>query len=178
MNSFVDIINSQIASPIIYTLIPIFIILDIAALAVLIFSFKKALRFRPDFDLGIKKAKQLLSLREKMIMERWNSAVAKLAINSPEAAKMAIIEADNLVNNALKELGFAGEDLADRLANLELEDLEHDEEVFVAHRLRKELTDTPGFVVSVEDGKRAVAAYEAFLKELGLLGEPGESRFK
>lgn len=175
MNKFIEIINSQIASPLIDTLILIFVILDVAATAVFIFSIKKGLHFRPDFDLGIKKARKLLTLREKMVMERWNSAVAKLAINSPESAKMAIIEADNLVNDILKELGIPGDNLPDRLSNLELEELEHDEEVFAAHRLRKELTATPEFMVSVGDGKKAVAAYEAFLKELGLLGEPGEA---
>ena len=90
MNKF-EIINSQIASPLIQTLILIFVLLDIAAAAVFLFSLKKGLRFRPDFDLGIKKARKLLTLREKMIMERWNSAVLKLAINSPESARMAII---------------------------------------------------------------------------------------
>lgn len=155
-------------------LILIFVLLDIAALVMLVYSLKRAMKYRPNFDLGIKKARKVLTLREKMVMERWNSAVAKLAIDSPEAAKMAIIEADNLVNDVLKELGFAGEHLADRLSNLELEDLKHDEEVFVAHRLRNELTSTPGFVVSVADGKKTVAAYEAFLEELGLLGDQME----
>ncbi len=172
MNSSFETLNSQIITPFIQMLILIFVLLDIGALVILLYSLKRAMHYRPDFDLGIKKAKRFLTLREKMVIERWNSTVAKLAIDSPEAAKTAIIEADNLVNDVLKELGFAGETLPDRLSNLELEDLKHDEEVFVANRLRKELTSTPGYVVSVADGKKAVAAYEAFLKELGLLGEP------
>ena len=172
MNNFFEVINLQIIGPFVTTLILILAILNITVLGVIIFSLKKSMHYRPDFDLGIKKARRLLSLREKMVLERWNNAVAKLAINSPEAAKLAIIEADNLVNDVLKELGFQGEHLAERLSNLDLEDLEHDEEVFAANRLRRELTSTPGFVVNVEDGKKAIAAYEAFLKELGLLGEP------
>ena len=78
--------NSQIIVPFIQMLILIFVVLDIAALAMFLYSLKKSMKYRPDFDLGIKKARKLLTLREKMVMERWNSAVAKLAINSPEAA--------------------------------------------------------------------------------------------
>ncbi len=171
-NRFMNVLNGQIVSPLINFLILLFSLLDIAAIIVLIYSLRRSMKYRPNFDLGIEKAKQLLSVREKVVLERWNSVVGKMAINSSEAAKLAIIEADNLTNDALEELGIEGADLPEKLSNLELDELEHDEDVFAAHQLKKELTDTPGFVVSVEDGKKAVAGYEAFLKELGLLGEP------
>ena len=170
--------NSKIFVPFVQLLILIFALLDIAGIVIFIYSFRKAMKYRPDMDLGIKKAKKMLTVREKLVTDRWNSMVAKLAINSSEAAKVAVIEADNLVNDVLKELEVEGADLPERLSNLELDELKSDEAVFAAHQLKKELTEVPGYVVSVDDGKKAVAAYEAFLKELGLLGEPGEVPFR
>lgn len=172
MDTIIGLINSLAASPIIRILLPVIVLVDIAALGFFIFAFKKSLAFRLDFDLGIKKAKKVLTLREKMVLERWNVITQKMAEDSPEAIKAAIIEADNLVSDALKELEIPGKDLVGRLSNLELEEMESDEGIFSAHRLRRELDETPTIPISIEDGKKAIAAYEAFLKELGLLGEP------
>lgn len=157
MNSFLTFVNL------------LFIVVDIALVGLFVFSFVKSLQYRPSFDLEKKKAKKILRLREAITEEHWRSIAEKFSEGTPESWRGAIIAADALVDNTLQELGIRGAHLIDRIANLETEELETEDKVIVAHRLRADLEGKPGFVLSADDARFAFGAYEAFLKELGLL---------
>jgi hypothetical protein len=62
-----------------------------------------------------------------------------------------------------------GEHLADRLSNLDQDDIKSMNRVWRAHRLRNDLVHTPGFAVSPSDAQQAMDDYEAFLKEMEVI---------
>ncbi|MDP3975076.1 MAG: hypothetical protein Q8P88_02220, partial [Candidatus Jorgensenbacteria bacterium] len=82
---------------------------------------------------------------------------------------LAIIEADKLVDDALKTSGLQGEHMADRLEKLRVEDYPTLDRLWRAHRVRNELVHTPDFGINEGDAKDVLRVYEKFLKELGAL---------
>jgi hypothetical protein len=153
-------------------IVAIFIILDIALVAGFVYAFKKALRFRPDYEprKGVGAAVAHRQTMHDIVMkERWHATMAKFALATPEAARVAIIEADALVDAALKNMQIEGEHLADRLSNLESDEITSMPRIWRAHRMRNDLVHTPGFVVTPQNAEHTMRDYEAFLKEIEVI---------
>jgi len=156
-----------------YVIRLLFIVVD----ALLLFGFLYALirgwHYHPNFNAGEhggkNHGKRTPTMHDIVLRERWHSIKTKFAIGTPESARLAIIEADALVDTALKGMQIPGEHLADRLSNLDQDDIKSMNRVWRAHRLRNDLVHTPGFAVSVPDAQRTMEDYEAFLKEMEVI---------
>ena len=148
----------------------LFIILDILLVLGTIYAFIRTLKFYPHFDTGRKgEKKQVLSLRSVIIRERWQNIVKKFNPTSQDSRHLAIIEADSLVDEVLKQLGFGGEHMADRLSRLNPQEVPSIERVWRAHRLRNDIVHGPNYVASPESTQDALRDYESFLREIGIL---------
>lgn len=149
----------------------IIIVVDIALLFTFIFAWYQLIQYRPHFifdPLKYAKKHKAKSLKNKAVTDSWSGILAKVAEASPDALRTAVIDADSLVDDVMKRMGRVGETFADRLATFPSEDpiVDH---VWDAHRLRNEMVHSTGFQASVERAKRAVADYEAFLKDIKAL---------
>lgn len=145
-------------------------ILVTVALAIgFLYSLYQAWQFRPKFHLEKETAKKISTLRGTMMKERWQSIVKRFSLGTPESVRVAIIEADALVDAALKDMDVPGEHLADRLSNLEADDIKSMQRIWRVHRLRNDLVHTPGFALSPDEANAALGDYEAFLKEVEVL---------
>lgn len=152
------------------TIAAIFIIGDVVLVVGFIVAYREAWRFHPTYE---SKKGAAAARRETMhdivMRERWHATMTKFALGTPEAARVAIIEADALVDAALKNMQIEGEHLADRLSNIESDDIASMPRVWRAHRMRNDLVHTPGFAVTPKDAERTMRDYEAFLKEIGVI---------
>lgn len=83
--------------------------------------------------------------------------------------KIAIIEADKLLEEALREAGIHGISLGDRLKNLKTEQMPNLDQVWQAHRLRNDIVHQSTFRLKRDPAERALAIYEKTLKQLDLL---------
>jgi hypothetical protein len=150
----------------------IFIVVDIVLVIGFIYAFSKAWRFHPDYetkeDVGPTAAHRQ-TVHDVVMRERWHATMAKFALATPEAARVAIIEADALVDAALKGMQIEGEHLADRLSNLESDEIKSMPRIWRAHRMRNDLVHTPGFMITSQDAERTMRDYEAFLKEIEVI---------
>lgn len=145
-----------------------FIILDSALLIILIISLKNGLKFRP--DPGVKTdSRGTTTLSRAVLRERWSEVKRKFEEDTPDALKLAIIEADKLMDHILKESGFEGEHMADRLEKLAPHGLLSFDRLWRAHRLRNEIVHSPGFELHRNLAERTMRDYEAFLKEVNIL---------
>lgn len=147
----------------------IFIGVNILLFAGLLYALIKQSEFRTKFDLEPRPTKKPLTLGRALFRERWEKIVKKIDIGSPEALRLAIIEADALVDEALKQLGLPGEHMADRMARLVKEETAGLDELWRAHRLRNDLVHTAGFPISASDAQAALEDYKAFLKGIEAL---------
>jgi len=147
----------------------IFLVLDILLVGIFIYALASSWQFRPKLKAFLKKPKKAPTLKTEMFKDHWNNILENLNFNTPESRKFAIIAADALVDDVLKHLGYKGEHTADRLAQLNTRDFPSAEKLWRAHRVRNELTHTPGFDISPNQAKSLIEIYESFLKEVGVL---------
>lgn len=148
----------------------IFILLDVAVFIGLAYSFGRMLEYRPKFSVNPeKRATKQVAEGDSKVRERWRSVIKKMEAGSSDSIRLAIIEADNIVGEVLEKMGLAGEHFAERLGGLRSENLGSFERVWSAHRVRNNLVHTPGYVISTEEARDALAGYESFLREMKTL---------
>jgi len=144
--------------------------LNIGMFAFFIYSFYNGWKLRPQISIG-KKVKKTFTLRDAIFKERWMTIEKQFSPNSSESIKLSIIEADKLVDDALKQIGLKGEHMADRLDQLSEDDIFSLPGIWRSHRLRNSIVHTPGFEVRPQTAEKALEAYRAFLMEIGVLQE-------
>ena len=151
-----------------YVLRSIVTALDAFLVVFILWLFVKIWPFRPRIHPNHGMPKKTFTLRDAILKDRWEDVMKKVATGKEDAMKLAIIEADKIVDDALKQMGLPGEHMADRMQELPAEEVRTLPRLWRAHRLRNNLVHTPGFLVTAEETRKAIADYEAFLKEVGL----------
>lgn len=151
----------------------IFIALDIILVILFVLVFRKALEYRPKFTAfpGGKKSKKRRAEAKKFdFTPQWKKILTTVEAGGSDASLLAIIEADKLVDTALKNLKFEGEYIAERLERAgKIMDLKTIDDVWRVHRIRNNLVHTPGFQISQSQVSDVLKVYEKFLKELNVL---------
>lgn len=145
-------------------LMVLFIVADALLLFGFIFALVKGWNYRPAIELQ-EAAVKPRTLRKAVFEERWRAILKKASLGSADSLRIAVIEADSLVNDVLGQLGFEGKHMADRLINLNPDNYSTLNALWRAHRVRNDLVHTPGFFLSPEDAQKLLSDYEAFLKE-------------
>lgn len=145
------------------------ILIDIVLLCAFGYVFINALRYRPRFRLFTKPPKKILTLRDVTLRERWARIVRKIDYGSYDSMKIAIIDADKMVDDVLKRIGILGQHTADRIAQIDQDTFPSLKALWRAHRLRNTVVHDPSFAFRESDARLALAGYEAFLREVGVL---------
>jgi len=146
-----------------------FIILDVVLLGIFIFAFKKAWALRPHLEISAAPKKEKVGIVKEAFLRRWNRIVERKKEGSLDSLRIAIIEADALIDDYLKQSGLEGEHMADRMAGLDPAEHPALENLWRAHRLRNDLVHTSGFFVSVDEAVNNLNYYESFLKEVKII---------
>ncbi len=108
-------------------------------------------------------------LPEKRVA-RWNEIKRHLDGDNPIEWKMAIIEADSLIDDIMKRIGYEGKTLAERLKTIESSDFENLQNIWEAHKIRNRIVHEPGKMeLDRATAQGAVEKYEKALKELKYL---------
>lgn len=153
----------------------IFIFLDLVLFVLIIFSLSKLIHYRPKFVYDPRKWQRYVKKKKEpelatpVVMNAWGKVKSKMQSGAPDAMRLAVIEADGAVDEVLRRMGLAGETFAERLGRLSPDRYSTLDRVWDAHRLRNNLVHTPDFQVAPSKAEEAVAAYEAFLKEIRAL---------
>ena len=77
------------------------------------------------------------------------------------------MQADNVLNDALRYAGIRGSTLGDRLKNIKRGQIPNLEDVWAAHKLRNDIAHGTNFPLKRDTAERALEAYETALKNLG-----------
>ena len=150
----------------------VFIILDVVLVGAWIYTWQRAREVRPQNwfygvtapEVGHKHAFDVPRYRK-----HWDDLKAHAEESPPQSLTLAVIAADNLVDDALKEMGLEGEHMADRLEQLHRGDLPSLDDLWRAHRIRNDLVHTVGFTLTPNETREVLDVYERFLLELGAL---------
>jgi len=102
--------------------------------------------------------------------ERWKKVERYLAGDSPAEWKLAIIEADNILDELVKKFPSAkGENLGERLKSIEPSDFSTLNEAWEAHKVRNRIAHESDFIVSQREAREAIALYRKVFAEFDYL---------
>ncbi|MBU6500314.1 MAG: hypothetical protein KGJ89_00590 [Patescibacteria group bacterium] len=105
----------------------------------------------------------------KRSIKVWNKIKTHFFAGDDNSLKLALIEADNVLDEALRLAGFRGDNLGERLKQIEESQLANIQEVWEAHKLRNRLVHETDFKLNRNIAEKALTIYEETLKDLGLL---------
>ncbi len=150
----------------------VFVILDVVLVGALIYTWRKAREVRPQnwfYGTAATAAAHEHAFDVPRYRKHWDDIRAHAEESPPQSLTLAVIAADNLVDDALKEMGLEGEHMADRLEQLHRADLPSLDDLWRAHRIRNDLVHTVGFTLTPNETRGVLDVYERFLLELGAL---------
>lgn len=114
------------------------------------------------------KKNELYSFDKAEIKKRWQDLEELLSRKGELSYKMAVLEADKLLDQVLKDMRFGGSTLGERLkvACYKYPDLR---KVWTWHNIRNKLAHEANYHLREGEARRAIAGFKAALKELGVL---------
>jgi len=102
------------------------------------------------------------------INKRWAKIKEKSRINESEA-RLAIIEADTLLDEILTRMGFEGQALKERLEVLTPDIIENLERVKKVNKIRLRIVQDPNYHLELASAHKVLDVYEKALKNLQVL---------
>jgi hypothetical protein len=96
----------------------------------------------------------------------WKKVLARTETGLESEYKLAVIEADSMLDDILKRMGFSGETLEERLEKLTVATLPNIEEIRESHRVRNNIVHDPDYRLSLDESRKILGVYEQAFKEL------------
>lgn len=104
------------------------------------------------------------------VNQRWDIVLQYLFSSSPSDWKLAILEADGMLDGLMNQLGFKGKDLGEKLKSADREKFKNLSIAWEAHIVRNKVAhEGQDFNLSHHEAKRIVALYEQIFKEYGFI---------
>lgn len=104
----------------------------------------------------------------KMIKD-WERIIKQVKEGDESDKKLAIIEADDIVNDMLEKMGYKDEKLEDKLSKVDKDIIPNVEDLKKAHKKRRDIVYDPGYTLSDEETDEVIAIYEKTFKDLQFL---------
>lgn len=134
--------------------IPFFIVFVIVVLFILITNLQKSNRSK--------------NIDKQYFKKKWEEIEKAVDMRSEMGYKMAIIEADKLLDDAFKKLMIAGSTMGERLKVI-IYKYPNLRKVWEAHIIRNKISHESNFKLYDSTAKRAIGIYKDALKEIGIL---------
>ncbi len=105
-------------------------------------------------------------LNKQYFHAHWSQLLER--VKTPEGMILAVIDADKLLDEALKKRRYKGKTMGERLVAAQ-RSLTNNDGVWFAHKLRNRLVHEPGAKLNKKDVQRALEGFKQALKDLGAL---------
>lgn len=114
--------------------------------------------------LGKRFGKLQKALNQDYFLDKWGELL--LRVRTPEGMVLAIIDADKLLDEALKKRNFRGKTMGERLVSAQ-RSLSDNDAVWYAHKLRNRLVHEPDVKLKKNEAQTALAGFKKGLRDLG-----------
>lgn len=105
----------------------------------------------------------------KALAKQWIKIKSRLDTGMESEFKLALIEADSLLDDILKKMGYGGESLGERLEKLTAASLPNIDEIKEAHQSRNNIVHDPDYRLTLDESKNVIASFERALVDLQAL---------
>ncbi len=111
-------------------------------------------------------AKRPHKLNRQYYQKKWLEILVR--VKTYDGMILAVIDADKLLDEALKKRSYKGKTVGERLVSAQ-RDLSDNDSVWYAHKLRNRLVHEPTVRLRKTEAKNALAGFRQGLKDLGAL---------
>lgn len=101
--------------------------------------------------------------------KKWNRVLGHLDSPREDDWKLAVIEADKLMDLALAQAGYPGAGMGERLANMGPDSLSSFDGLGWAHGVRNRLAHQVDYFLRYTEAKQAIGYYEQALNEIQVI---------
>lgn len=104
--------------------------------------------------------------REKESLRSWNRVLDHVSSSNPSDWRLAVIEADIMLDEMVKSLLLPGESLGERLQNAEKSNFLTLDKAWEAHKMRNQIAHEGGdFILTQREAKRVIDLYKEVFDE-------------
>lgn len=100
---------------------------------------------------------------------KWAAIERRLAAKQEAEYKLAVIEADKIIDNVLFLIGYKGNTLGDKLKKMNVGQLVCLNDIWEAHKLRNRIVHYPDERVTINEAVDAAGKFKKALEELSVL---------
>jgi uncharacterized membrane protein len=101
---------------------------------------------------------------------RWEVIQQRVGGNTPEAWRIAIIEADILLEETLTNAGYVGQSLGEKLKSANPQSFRTVQDAWDAHKVRNDIAHIGSdFILTQRSAQEAITKYERVFKEFGVI---------
>jgi hypothetical protein len=104
-------------------------------------------------------------IKPVFVRERWEEVLNRI---KNKEFDLAVIEADNVLDATLKNLGYRGDTIAEKLKRVSPADLPIIEDVWNAHKMRNQIVHN-GYKANEKETVQILKIYKKALLELGVI---------
>ena len=108
------------------------------------------------------------SLDVEKYRSQWLGIESQLKRDEPSSYHLAVLNADKLLDKALKERGYKGQTMGERM-KMAKGAWSNANNVWSAHKLRNQIAHEHEVRVTYDDARRALAGFKQALKDVGAI---------
>jgi len=108
------------------------------------------------------------SLDVEKYRTRWMTIEQQLKRDELSSYHMSVLNADTLLDHALKDKGIAGATMGERMKQAQ-QKWSNANSVWTAHKLRNQIAHEPDVRLDYDGARRALASFKQALKDLGAI---------
>lgn len=147
----------------------IFIAFSVFAVGMIIFLLRKTMWLNFRYGQDVSEFVSWRGLEAPKLTKNWLKITNRLNAGIESEYKLAVIEADSLLDEVLKRMGYSGETLGDRLKQLTPKICPNVDEVREAHQIRSNIVHDPDYRLSFAEAQKVVLIYEQILRSFEVL---------
>ena len=101
---------------------------------------------------------------------RWESIQQHIVENSPEAWRIAIIEADIMLDEILRDAGYVGQSIGEMLKSANTQSFKTVQDAWDAHKVRNDIAHVGSdFVLTRKTAQETILHFERVFREFGAI---------
>lgn len=117
----------------------------------------------------INEVKEGLEIKPAPKNQDWEKIIKLIGSDNPNDWKLAIIDADKILEMVVNTFSVPGDNLGEKLKNIERSDFATLEEAWQAHKLRNQIAHEHNFHLSQREARLAIDNFEKVFKEFDFI---------
>ncbi len=100
------------------------------------------------------------------LTKRWKKIMTRIETGSESEYKLAIIEADDFLNETLRKRGYIGKSFEEQIQKVEKFQLSNKDEILENHKIRNSIVYDPDYKLDLEQAKKTLEVYQRTIQNI------------